>query len=163
MAGCHVSFQGGAAMDCHKIIEILTLIYLQYLLMGARLSANFTELLNVVFNMVFCDVVTQFILLYYLDTFGTLHKLPVGMMQLHVPAPGLCRSYLSHIGTTTVKTKGFLNCVLFHMLCVNPEFATRHYCECLPTVSAHTLREVPNNNVTQETESAGALEYRLEQ
>ena len=88
--------------------------------MGARLPTDLTA--SFTFHVVFSDVVLQFILFYDIDTFATLHKLPVGMMHLHVPVPCLDRSYLSHIGTTTVKTEGFLNCVLFHMLRVYPAF-----------------------------------------
>ena len=81
--------------------------------MGTRLPTDLTASLT--FHVIFGDVVLQVILLYHFDTFATLHILPAGMMQLHVPVPGLGRSDLSHIGATTVKTERFLNGVLFHM------------------------------------------------
>ena len=61
---------------------------------GATLRTDLTEPFT--FHVIFSDVVLQFILLYHLDTLGTFHKLPVGMMDFHVPVAGLVRSDFFH-------------------------------------------------------------------
>ena len=69
--------------------------------MGARLPTDLTESFTI--HVIFSHVVLQFVFLYHLDTLTTLHKPPVGMIQLHVPVPGLGRPDLPHIGTAAVQ------------------------------------------------------------
>ena len=72
-----------------------------YLHMRTGLPTDLTESFTI--HVIFSHVVLQFVFLYHLDTLTTLHKPPVGMIQLHVPVPGLGRPDLPHIGTAAVQ------------------------------------------------------------